>query len=669
MKKRHLQSKLIIGLVMIGIVLMLAMSLAVTNMFRVQMEHQYSRTAFDNATIAAAIINGDTIKRYRETLQKDEYYEEIREKLESIRSTVGLKYLYVVIPEDVQFYIWDTGEEGDEGVCDLGDTDEFYGDGYEVMHSAFSPDAEETILITDNAVYGYLASAYVPILDSDGVPAALASVDISLDEINKQIDRFVLVAALVTFAVLLLSSVGYYFYIRNILINPIRTLHDDTKKLVSDNMDTLDKFENHVHTGDELEELGTSFEFMTRELNDYIRNLASVTAEKERIGAELNVATQIQADMLPRIFPAFPERSEFDIYATMTPAKEVGGDFYDFFLVDDDHIALVMADVSGKGVPAALFMVIAKTLIKNHALAGESPSQILSNVNDQLCEGNEAELFVTVWLAIVQLSTGKGIAANAGHEHPALRRADGSYELVVYRHSPAVAAMEGMRFKEHEFELHPGDGLFVYTDGVTEATNSELKLFGTDNMLDALNRDPMAAPGVLLKNVRDGIDTFVGDMDQFDDITMLGFSYFGLKKEAPEELTLDAVDDNLDKVLGFINERLDRLGCDPKIRKHLDVSVEELFVNISHYAYKPDTGKATIRFEYNADSDTAFITLIDSGIPYDPLKKPDPDLTLSVEERPIGGLGIFMTKHYVDNIRYERDGGKNILTLEKKLKS
>ena len=669
MKKRHLQSKLIIGLVMIGIVLMLAMSLAVTNMFRVQMEHQYSRTAFDNATIAAAIINGDTIKRYRETLQKDEYYEEIREKLESIRSTVGLKYLYVVIPEDVQFYIWDTGEEGDEGVCDLGDTDEFYGDGYEVMHSAFSPDAEETILITDNAVYGYLASAYVPILDSDGVPAALASVDISLDEINKQIDRFVLVAALVTFAVLLLSSVGYYFYIRNILINPIRTLHDDTKKLVSDNMDTLDKFENHVHTGDELEELGTSFEFMTRELNDYIRNLASVTAEKERIGAELNVATQIQADMLPRIFPAFPERSEFDIYATMTPAKEVGGDFYDFFLVDDDHIALVMADVSGKGVPAALFMVIAKTLIKNHALAGESPSQILSNVNDQLCEGNEAELFVTVWLAIVQLSTGKGIAANAGHEHPALRRADGSYELVVYRHSPAVAAMEGMRFKEHEFELHPGDGLFVYTDGVTEATNSELKLFGTDNMLDALNRDPMAAPGVLLKNVRDGIDTFVGDMDQFDDITMLGFSYFGPKKEAPEELTLDAVDDNLDKVLEFINERLDRLGCDPKIRKHLDVSVEELFVNISHYAYKPDTGKATIRFEYNADSDTAFITLIDSGIPYDPLKKPDPDLTLSVEERPIGGLGIFMTKHYVDNIRYERDGGKNILTLEKKLES
>ena len=162
MKKRHLQSKLIIGLVMIGIVLMIAMSLAVMNMFRVQMEHQYSRTAFDNATIAAAIINGDTIKRYRETLQKDEYYEEVREKLESIRSTVGLKYLYVVIPEDVQFYIWDTGEEGDEGVCDLGDTDEFYGDGYEVMHSAFSPDAEETILITDNAVYGYLASAYVP---------------------------------------------------------------------------------------------------------------------------------------------------------------------------------------------------------------------------------------------------------------------------------------------------------------------------------------------------------------------------------------------------------------------------------------------------------------------------------------------------------------------------
>ena len=250
--------------------------------------------------------------------------------------------------------------------------------------------------------------------------------------------------------------------------------------------------------------------------------------EKQRIGAELNVATKIQADMLPSIFPPFPERKEFDLYASMNPAKEVGGDFYDFFLIDDDHIALVMADVSGKGVPAALFMVIAKTLIKNHAQLGEySPAKVLSCANEQLCEGNEAELFVTVWLAILQISTGKGLAANAGHEHPVLRHADGKFEFVKYRHSPAVATMEGMRFREHEFQLLPGDSLFVYTDGVPEATNAEDELFGEERLLKALNSQPDVLPKGMLKNVKDAVDMFVGEAPQFDDLTMLGFTYYG----------------------------------------------------------------------------------------------------------------------------------------------
>ena len=243
---------------------------------------------------------------------------------------------------------------------------------------------------------------------------------------------------------------------------------------------------------------------------------------------ELNVATQIQADMLPSIFPAFPKRKEFDIYATMTPAKEVGGDFYDFFLIDDDHLAMVMADVSGKGVPAALFMVIAKTLIKNHAQLGEySPSKVLMSANEQLCEGNKAELFVTVWLAILEISTGKGKAANAGHEHPALRRRDGKFELIEYRHSPAVATMEGIRFREHDFELHPGDSLFVYTDGVAEATDSHNELYGGERLIKALNKDPEASPKEMLANVKASVDEFVGEAPQFDDITMLGLKYFG----------------------------------------------------------------------------------------------------------------------------------------------
>ena len=246
-----------------------------------------------------------------------------------------------------------------------------------------------------------------------------------------------------------------------------------------------------------------------------------------RMGAELSMATDIQASQLPRLFPAFPNRSEFDVFASMTPAKEVGGDFYDFFLIDDDHIGLVMADVSGKGVPAALFMMVARVLIKSHLQNGESVGEALENVNDQLCESNEAGLFVTVWAAVIQISTGKGTAANAGHEHPVLRRADGRYELVCYRHSPAVATLEGIPYKEHSFELHPGDSLFVYTDGVAEATNAQNELFGTDRMLQALNRNPEAVPEEVLSNVMDGINEFVAGAEQFDDITMLCMKYNG----------------------------------------------------------------------------------------------------------------------------------------------
>lgn len=282
-------------------------------------------------------------------------------------------------------------------------------------------------------------------------------------------------------------------------------------------------------TNDEIGVLSKAFEELSRKNQQHIKEVTRVTAEKERIGAELNVATQIQADMLPSIFPPYPHKTEFDVFATMHPAKEVGGDFYDFFLVDDDHLALVIADVSGKGVPAALFMVIAKTLIKNRAQMGGTPSQILFDVNNQLAEGNKTEFFVTVWLAIIDIRDGKGLASNAGHEHPAIRKKDGKYELVKYSHSPAVAAMENMKFPDHEFKLDPGDRLFVYTDGVVEANNSKDQLFGEKRMLDALNSDPDASIRDLLVNVSSSINQFADGAQQFDDITMLCMEYKGSK--------------------------------------------------------------------------------------------------------------------------------------------
>ncbi len=282
-----------------------------------------------------------------------------------------------------------------------------------------------------------------------------------------------------------------------------------------------------INIRNELGALSSDISDMIISIDQYVEEIQDITAEKEKIAAELSVATKIQADMLPSTFPAFPNRREFDLYATMNPAKEVGGDFYDFFLIDDDHICLVIADVSGKSVPAALFMVNSKTRIQNQANFGKSPGKILSAVNEQLCEGNESGFFVTVWLAIIDLTTGKGVAVNAGHEHPVIRRANGAYEAVVYKHSPAVAVMEGIPFKEHEFELYPGDRIFVYTDGVPEATNINDELFGEERMLASLNSHGEDSLQELLPNLKKDIDAFVGDAIQFDDITMLGFDYYG----------------------------------------------------------------------------------------------------------------------------------------------
>ncbi len=341
-------------------------------------------------------------------------------------------------------------------------------------------------------------------------------------DVNKRVILTIL-SFLAAFVIIIASAVIAARKFSHKLTEPIIALEDDVKKIAGGNLD----YRAEIRTNDEIGDLAKSFNDMAASLKEYVKNLAAVTAEKERIGAELNIATQIQADMLPRIFPPFPDRKEFDIYATMNPAKEVGGDFYDFFLIDSDHLAMVMADVSGKGVPAALFMVIAKTLIKNRAQMGGTPSEILADVNNQLCEGNEAELFVTVWLGILEISTGHVTASNAGHEYPAIYRPGEGYTLFKTKQSPAVATMEGLRFKASEFTLNPGDDLYLYTDGVAEATNSSEELYGTDRMIDALNHTDGMSVEEILRTMKKSVDDFTGEAPQFDDITMLSLKYYG----------------------------------------------------------------------------------------------------------------------------------------------
>ena len=498
--------------------------------FKDEMFEHYEHDARRVAVIASNRLDADRIDHYLESGEKDEEFERAYRIICDIQRNNGVKYIYVFKPDsDGVRYLLDT--DPTENAYQLGQRESYAESGFGARAAKMMRGEEINPIISDDGL-GWLMSVLYPLKTADGQTACYVAVDILMTEVMEDLYAFENRMFLIMSIITTIAAILDYYIIKRTLADPITKLSVAAGQLVEEEQSGANTgtaiFEKlSIRSRDEVGALYSSLTQMERDMNSYIRDLVTVTAEKERIGAELSIAAQIQADMLPRVFPPFPERHDFDIYATMTPAKEVGGDFYDFFLIDDDHLGMVMADVSGKGVPAALFMVIAKTLIKNRAMMGGGPAEILQYVNEQLCQGNESELFVTVWLAILELSTGRGLAANAGHEHPAIHRAGGKYELAVYRHSLAVAAMETARFKEHSFELHPGDSLFVYTDGVTEATDTQNRLFGTDRMLAALNINPNAGPERLLKNLKLEIDGFVRGAPQFDDITMMCLHYTG----------------------------------------------------------------------------------------------------------------------------------------------
>ena len=693
--KRSISRKMLMFILITALLLSSTSILVGYRVYANTMDQHYKENTVKLARTALSILDADTVDHYctkvytifrsltpeeledeeegylekYSFLEEEEDWQFMRQQLQHVSQENELvSTMIVALDEDTGTVIYVVDSDDTDTYCPPGTLDFMSEEDIDLfVHSS--------AVISNTEEFGWLSSGATPIYGTDGSLTGFVVLDLSMNDVMEDrhefLQDFVLIMALVT----ALLSGFISWSIRRSVVSPINQLARAAADYSYDQANDVQQaaqMQNHftelkIHTGDELENLSTVMGEMETQLSEYIVNLTLVTAEKERIGAELNIAAQIQADMLPRLFPAFPEREEFDLYASMTPAKEVGGDFYDFFLIDEDHIGLVMADVSGKGVPAALFMVIAKTLIKNQAqVCDYSPAKVLMSVNDQLCEGNEAELFVTVWLAIIEISTGKGLAANAGHEHPVIRRAGGQHELVIYRHSPAVATMEGTRFREHPFELHPGDSLFVYTDGVPEACNVDNEFFGTDRMLEALNKDPEATPKDLLSNVREAITDFVGKAPQFDDITMMCFKYSGAENRG-KELTLDATDENLQKVLAFVDEELHAVGCSEKTQMQIDVAVEELFVNIAHYAYTPEVGSASIWVKTEPEPKCISVTFIDRGIPYNPLDKPDPDVTLSAEERKIGGLGIYMVKKSMDKVLYEHRDGQNVLTIVKNL--
>ena len=386
--------------------------------------------------------------------------------------------------------------------------------------------------------YGWLCTTLEPVMDPEtGKAICLVGADVDMTEIMAERHTFflntILFVAVFTVAAILISMV----LLRRVAVDPLKKLADAATGFAREthrNFTKEDVIKLDIKSEDEIGKLYREIRSMQNRIVDYTDNLTRVTAEKERVNTELRTASQIQEAMLPDVFPAFPDRGEFDLYASMTPAKEVGGDFYDFFLIDEDHLALVIADVSDKGVPAALFMMSSKILINYRAQFGGSPSEILSAVNAEICKNNKSKMFVTVWLGILDLETGVLTCSNAGHEYPIIRGGDGEFRVYKDRHGLVLGAMARSRYSDYEIRMEPGNAIFVYTDGAPEANNAEGEFYGMERLTAALNRCAGKSPQGILEGVKADVDAFTGDASQFDDLTMLCLEYKGRKASPPD---------------------------------------------------------------------------------------------------------------------------------------
>lgn len=471
----------------------------------------------------------NSLNREDQKLYAEIVYSWLITRVNQIKQTYNIDYLFCVMSDESfesQFFLFSGADPGAvrgtdyEEVYTLGVTS----DVNESQQSAMRSAAENSSHLAEagNYVdyYSYLCS-----IDEQPV---LIGMTFSMEgigaDISRQTYRQTAFAMLhqIWLSLLVLAMIWYF------VLRPLKKVQQNIRQYTqSQNSQEIIGNLAAIKSENEIGQLCEDVSSMVKEIDDHLDQIEKITAEKERIGYELTLANRIQSDILPNVFPAFPERREFEVYASMEPAREVGGDFYDFFMVDDDHLCLVIADVSGKGIPAALFMMASKIILANNAMMGKSPAKILADTNHAICSNNREEMFVTVWLGILELSTGILKAANAGHEYPAIRKPNGKFELDRRKHGFIIGAMEDVVYREYETKIEPGSKIFVYTDGLPEAADSRNRMFTTERMLEVLNRDPEAKPEEILKSIRTAVDSFVGKAEQFDDLTMMCVSYNG----------------------------------------------------------------------------------------------------------------------------------------------
>jgi len=450
-----------------------------------------------------------------------------------------------------------------------------------------------------------------------------------------------------------------YLLVSMFINTPIKNLTRGVENIELGNLD----MKIDIKSNDELGQLARTFNKMTGDLKKAIDENLHDREEKNRINTELSIAREIQASMLPAAFPAFPLRDEFDIFAEMIPAKEVGGDFYDFFLIDKDNLAVVIADVSGKGIPASLFMVNTKTLI-NYFSSDKNPKDVFELINKKLCKNNEACIFVTSIMGIYNIPTGRFIFVNAGHNPPLVKKNGSTFEYLKTKPQVMLAVMDDIKYAQEEITLNGGDTLYFYTDGVTEAMNLTRELYGEERLLDALNKYKLSSPRELIVNIKKEVDNFAAGAEQADDIAMLAL-HINEKGNADKknEISVDAKKESLEEVINFISSELKKTSYTPDIQNEIELATEEVFTNIVNYAYRQGSGRVKISI---STENEVTIKFEDNGQPFNPHEQEAPDLNKPINEREIGGLGLYMVKKLMDRVEYTRENGKNILIIAKK---
>ena len=642
----------------IGLIMLLSAAIGTVGYFEFAgaLKQQYMEIANGIAEYAALNMDPETLEQYLETKTADEAYNSTREQLQHTADAEDCSVIYVAkVHTDTKEreYIYNVVSKASGfSPYEIGFRDTVNDEFLKVYDSILKGETQ-----LHNFMYsrkGYTTSVY-PVEDADSGVVAIVGVVKNMDLLTSAKNSYICQIILIEALIAILSGVVWVVYMRRRIVVPVQQLSEAALNMV-EHLEDGNSPELVVKHEDELRELADSFATMYREVGAYIAKLETVTAEKERIGAELDVAAKIQSSMLPCIFPAFPDRNEFDIYATMDPAKEVGGDFYDFFMVDADHLAFVVADVSGKGVPAALFMVIGKTLIKDHTGLHDDLGEVFTEVNNILCASNSEEMFITAFEGVLNLKTGELRYVNAGHEIPFLCRKGGVFEPYKVRAGFVLAGMQGIRYRAGSIQLEPGDKVFQYSDGIPEAINSEKAPYGMKRLESVLAKNSEKAPSELLPLVKADVDAFVGDADQFDDITMLCIEFKGNGRKAEISLTPDA--ESVKTVAEFLDTTLEAWEIPMKVVSKLQIVADEIYSNIVRYSQAKNAKVTAVQ-----NGTVLSLRFEDDGKPYDPTTAAEPDITASAEEREIGGLGIFVVRNMMDSMDYKYKDGHNVLTL------